>query len=224
MAAVDKQGVASALLALKDVVQSCGQPQAYAALSSWAASAGYPELAHLSGEAVRRLYEVEADFDRLCIGPYRLVVPPYESVWRSGGRVLNNRFSAAVAHSFAEAGLAAGGKLQELPDYFGNELEFLYCLSALSLHYRKSGDGEAADSLDEMFSRFWAEHLGHWAPDFLEAIAREAEEPLWKEWALVLRRVLGEVFKDTPLSEGMTGLQEAPVAPPAPRQYKKEQS
>ena len=222
MTVSDKLETSRALQALKDVVQLCGRPSAYASLAAWAQAAAHPELARLAEESTHRLEEVEADYNRMCIGPYRLLVPPYESVWRSGGRVLNNRFSAAVEYSYAQAGLASGGALKELPDYFGNEIEFLYCLSALSFHYRNAGDGEAASELEAMFIRFWAEHLGHWAPAFLQAVAENAQEPFWKEWSRVLAQVLEALFQDVPLSETMSGVEEVPVAFPVSRPHTKD--
>lgn len=107
MSGTDMLEAAQSLHAFKETFFQPGSPAALESLSRWARSAGHPMLA------------AEAEFNRMCIGPYRLTVPPYESVWRSHGRVLNNRYSAAVEYAFSEVGLTSHGKLNEMR-FFGH--------------------------------------------------------------------------------------------------------
>lgn len=96
MSGTDMLEAAQSLHAFKETFFQPGSPAALESLSRWARSAGHPMLAAEAEMAARDTDAAEAEFNRMCIGPYRLTVPPYESVWRSHGRVLNNRYSAAV--------------------------------------------------------------------------------------------------------------------------------
>ena len=149
----------------------------------------------------------------MCIGPYRLTVPPYESVWRTGRRVLNNRFSAAVQYSYEEIGLAVGD-MNEPVDFFGYELEFCYATHALASAYEKEGKTQEAELLREAASRFWAEHLGHWAGKFLEAMQQDARHPFWRAWAQTLSELLTVQHKDIALSNTMSGEETTAVVQP----------
>lgn len=214
------QEVAEMLFVFKEPLFHAGNPDVYRHLADWAKSHHCEDLARLSSQARQRVDDIEADFNRMCIGPYRLVVPPYESVWRSGGRVLNNRFSATVAYSYAQLGLTMNKNFNEMSDYVGNELEFLYCTSALCSTHRSEGLDSEAEELASMFSRFWAEHLGHWIFDFLDAIADNAQEAFWQQWTNDLRKELSEIFNDIALSSSMSGL-EMPVFGPVTTQKEK---
>ncbi|MCI5851805.1 MAG: molecular chaperone TorD family protein [Sutterellaceae bacterium] len=198
----------------KDAPLQAGKKETYVALAEWARASGEQLLALSAEEAESDPYRAEADFNRMCIGPGRLTVPPYESVWRTGTRIMNNRFTEAVRHSYAEAGLVVNPGMKEMPDFFGNELEFLYYLTSLLEAHKKLGHEDVCDALEEAADRFWAEHLGHWATKFLAAIEADARATVWKEWARVLSRNLENLFANVPLSSAMTGL-ESVVAPPA---------
>ena len=137
MSGTDMLEAAQSLHAFKETFFQPGSPAALESLSRWARSAGHPMLAAEAEMAARDTDAAEAEFNRMCIGPYRLTVPPYESVWRSHGRVLNNRYSAAVEYAFSEVGLTSHGKLNEMPDFFGNELEFLSCVASMSFQDKK---------------------------------------------------------------------------------------
>ena len=179
MSGTDMLEAAQSLHAFKETFFQPGSPAALESLSRWARSAGHPMLAAEAEMAARDTDAAEAEFNRMCIGPYRLTVPPYESVWRSHGRVLNNRYSAAVEYAFSEVGLTSHGKLNEMPDFFGNELEFLSCVASMSFQYRQKGDAAAADELEAIFRRFWSQHLGHWADTFLDAVAEDTRSSVW---------------------------------------------
>ncbi len=209
------------LSAMKDVLFATGKPESYRKVADWATAHGNAELSSAALEAAGDVDEAEADFNRMCIGPYRLSVPPYESVWRASGRMLNNRFSAAVEHSYAELGLTVSRSLNEPCDFFAYEIEFMYCAAALAASNEDAGETENAAALVEMFNRFWAEHLGHWAVKFLSALEDDARHPFWRAWAHELNARLSDFTVGIALSNHMTGV-EAIVAPPASKTEKKD--
>ncbi len=206
----------TAVKLLKEPLFHPGKPAVYEALSSWAGTSGLDDFARACSEALRDTDEAEADFNRMCIGPYKLTVPPYESVWRTGRRVLNNRYTAAVGYSYEEVGLAVGD-MNEPVDFFGYELEFCYAALACGQAYEKQGKSEEASMLYEAEKRFWAEHFGHWAPKFLQAMAADARHPFWRLWAQTLAGLLEAHHADIALSNTMSGEETtAVVQPPRP--------
>lgn len=182
-------------------------PDVYSALGTWSVNHNYSHLSDCCFWAQQHIDESEADFNRMCIGPYRLTVPPYESVWRSHTRVLNNRYSAAVAFSYAELGLSVSS-FREMPDFVGNEFEFMYCLAELHNQHLKANNNEECSQLEDMYLRFWTEHLGHWVYEFLSGVQQDATSEFWREWARVLGEQLGSNFLDVSLSNLMTGMEQ----------------
>ena len=82
----------------KDLFLKPGLPSTCSNLQLWAQSSGYPALAEEAKEAALHPEETEAEFNRLCIGPYRLIVVPYESAWVTGSRKLNGPVAEDVAN------------------------------------------------------------------------------------------------------------------------------
>ena len=131
----------------KDLFLKPGLPSTCSTLQLWAQSSGYPALAEEAKEAALHPEETEAEFNRLCIGPYRLIVVPYESAWVTGSRKLNGPVAEDVANFYAAAGLSSASLLNELPDFFGNELEFLYFLDALFDEVRGKGNKSSCSKI-----------------------------------------------------------------------------
>lgn len=203
----------SALKLFKEPVFHPAKASVYEELGIWAQKYDRQDLALACAQAASDTDEAEAEFNRMCIGPYRLTVPPYESVWRTGRRVLNNRFSAAVQYSYEEIGLAVGD-MNEPVDFFGYELEFCYATHAFASAYEKEGKTQEAELLREAASRFWAEHLGHWAGKFLEAMQQDARHPFWRAWTQALSELLTVQHKDIALSNTMSGEETTAVVQP----------
>ena len=78
-------GQRKTLEVFKDLFLKPGLASTYRNLSDWAERSGYPALAKEAADASAAPEETEAEFNRLCIGPYRLVVIPYESAWVTSG-------------------------------------------------------------------------------------------------------------------------------------------
>ena len=95
----------------KDLFLKPGLPSTCSNLQLWAQSSGYPALAEEAKEAALHPEETEAEFNRLCIGPYRLIVVPYESAWVTGSRKLNGPVAEDVANFYAAAGLSSASLL-----------------------------------------------------------------------------------------------------------------
>ncbi|MBY5920803.1 molecular chaperone [Ferrimonas balearica] len=146
----------------------------------------YPELL-AEARALRDEPErLEYDFNRMCIGPYRLTVPPYESVYRSGKSVLNSHHTVNVHAYYQQLGLTIEPRFNEPADYIGNELEFLFCASALAFEHREAGNPDVALELDQLAGQFLEAHLGTWCGEFSDKMMANAREPFWRHYGAAL--------------------------------------
>ena len=131
-----------------------GKHETYEAILLWAKKQGEATLVDKLKGFSEKLDDLEADFNRMCIGPYRLTVPPYESVW-FGTRVMNTRRTEVVRWFYAQAGLVSNSQFFNEPaDYFGYELEFIGFLACASRELSLSGNNASSqESLDwQIFS------------------------------------------------------------------------
>lgn len=193
--------------AFKDAMLKPNQKQSYLNLREWALSCGRKELADLSLAASEDLIEAEASYNRLCIGPGRLLADPYESIWRSGDRVMNNHFTAAVAYAYAQFGLVPSRQASEMADYFPNELEFLFCLANAEAASRANGDADLADEFAKFHDLFWSQHLGHWAGRFLDRFSKESDSSFWTAFGFELAAFLESQNSHLELSDEMIGVE-----------------
>jgi TorA maturation chaperone TorD len=130
--------------------------------------------------------ELEFDFNRMCIGPYKLLVAPYEGVYRSGNHVMNTDETVRVAEFYQEIGLVIDEKFNEPADFIGNELEFLYCVHALASEQKAANNIDAYDELTAIADEFITKHLGTWITPFCEGINTHAQQAFWREFATEL--------------------------------------
>lgn len=177
----------------KELFLNPGLSVTYTNLAAWAEEAGYTKLAALSKGASELTEEVEAEFNRMCIGPYKLVVVPYETVWVTGSKKLNGPVGASVADFYASAGLSSASKLNEFPDFFGNELEFVYFLEVVAEEKSKEENSAAlVKEIHGLANAFRTEHLNKWFDPFLTALAQHTTHDFWKEASNVLKEILQE--------------------------------
>ena len=175
----------------KDLFLKPGLASTYRNLSDWAERSGYPALAKEAADASAAPEETEAEFNRLCIGPYRLVVIPYESAWVTSSRKLNGPVAADVANFYASAGLTSASMFNEQPDFFGNELEFLYFLEAVAEETRQKEHSEQLlKEIEGLSKSFRSEHFDKWYEVFLNAIAENTDQSFWKEASEALKAEL----------------------------------
>lgn len=139
-------------------------------------------LRELSREMADQSLDLELEYNRLCVGPYRLQAPPYESVYRGPSRETFTRITQEVEAHYQQLGLMGQRASGEPADFFGNELEYLFVL--YSKYQQETGDKAPwAARIDA----FLSEHLGQWYTAFLDDIANHTEMPFWREFSVQLK-------------------------------------
>lgn len=180
----------SALGVFKELFLNPGKAGTYKNLALWASNNGYKSLAQLAEKESVQPEESESEFNRLCIGPYKLVVVPYESYWMSSDKALNGAIAADVSDFYAAAGLSSNSALNEYPDFFGNELEFLYFLEELEKEQQKLNALQVVRDIRGLSDSFRKKHFDNWSALFLTKLADETNSEFWQQAALVLKDVL----------------------------------
>lgn len=124
---------------------------------------------------------LEAEYQRLFVGPGHLPAPPWESVYRTEERLVFDWPTLAVRASYKEMGLAAANT-KEPDDQIGLELLFMATLA----DREADGDDPAANAQ----AAFLRDHLLLWAPAFCTDLANSSTCDLYKGLALLTEGML----------------------------------
>ncbi len=111
---------------------------------------------------------VRQDFYQLFHGPGHVKAPPWESVYTSKFRLVNQESTVAVRKLYARYGFETGAG--ELEDHFGTECDFLFRLCSLML----VADEDHRSDLIKVQKYFIKDHLLKWAPSFAKDIISNA--------------------------------------------------
>lgn len=127
------------------------------------------------------LPEMIVEFAKLFIGPFKVLVPLYGSVYLDNSKQLSGPSTFKVAQLYKEEGLTL--ELNEIEDHLSIELEYLYFLVVQEI---KGNDIEKVESCQKQ--RMFIENFLPWIPTLSENINHNTDNPFYK--------VLSEVVKD----------------------------
>jgi len=133
------------------------------------------------------------DFSRLFVGPFKLLAPPYGSVYLEGGRRIMGNSTLDAHNRYREAGLDISGDLKEVPDHITIELEFMYYLVLKEIEAIGNSDLETAMDFLNKQKGFLEDHLGAWVAELAHAIRDQAETGFYRNLA---RATVSFVEKD----------------------------
>ena len=164
-----------------------------------------PQLARLSSEALSHallmrseLQEPKAretlaiDFARLFVGPYRLLAPPYGSVYLDDARRVMGDSTVDARDRYGKVGLDLSESFKDAPDHIAVELEFMYYLICKEIE--AIGTGAADEAADQVLRQrsFLAAHLGVWASHFTGQLESEAKTGFYRHLAVATRAFVAE--------------------------------
>ncbi len=141
-------------------------------------------------EAIRVLSTVDEeqvkqlpfDFNRLFVGPDKLLASPYESSYRNADRSLMQLETLRVRNFYARAGLEVTKKSVEPDDHLALELEFVcYLLANLD-----------QEGNSELYQEFLHQHLAVWIGQHCEDIHNHTTHPICKSMAYLLEELIGQ--------------------------------
>ncbi len=129
------------------------------------------------------LERMRLDFAGLFVGPYRLLAPPYGSIYLESRRSIMGRSTLEVIRFYNQAGLEIAPAYKEAPDHISVELEFMYFLIFKAIRLLERQDFDHLEALIVHQSDFLRDHLGSWIPAFLQIVKAEAQTDFYRHLA-----------------------------------------
>ena len=151
-------------------------------------------VAGLAPEELRLRLEVE--YNRLFVGPLKVIAPPYESYYASadaegeGGR-LRTQDEFAVKVDYALAGYRMPQEFVDLPDHVAIELDFLALLARDESAAWEAGEREKALGLQRAADEFASEHPCRWLGQLAGRVDEGAKLAFYPAVLRIARTMLG---------------------------------
>jgi TorA maturation chaperone TorD len=166
------------------LAQACREPDAEL-LASLAEARSV--VAATCAEAIERgtlepdLGRLRVDYCRLFVGPFKLLAPPYGSVYLERlGRLMGDS-TVDVRRRYMDEGLIVAAS--EVPDHVAIELEFAHVLSVRRVNAMRESDFRKANGYGEKRREFLSVHLGAWISEFTADVRRHAWTSFYRELA-----------------------------------------
>lgn len=102
------------------------------------------------------------DFNRLFVGPGKLLAPPYESAYRNPDGLLMQEQTLAVRKFYRDAGLEVSAKGSQPDDHLQLESEFVRYLLWQQGMALAQDDEETGLYYQQLYRRFFKTHLANW--------------------------------------------------------------
>ncbi len=131
------------------------------------------------------LEALRIEFTRLFIGPFKLLAPPYGSVYLEDNRMMGES-TVDARNRYEQAGLDI--TLSDAPDHLAMELEFMYYLVMQELEAIHMEDTEALQTCQEKQRSFLQTHLARWLPRFAEKVQENGQIDFYKTLTQVTDR------------------------------------
>jgi len=121
------------------------------------------------------------DYSTLFVGPFKVLAPPYGSLYLEGNNRLMGDSTIDVKKWYAQESLNIS--LKEAPDHIAIELEFMYFLVFEEIKAIKKSDFEKANQFLKKQLSFLEKHLGQWVSDFSLKVGENAQTDFYKNLA-----------------------------------------
>ena len=126
------------------------------------------------------LESLKIDYTRLFIGPFKLLAPPYGSVYLEDNRIMGDS-TVDVRNCYENEGLDI--VIKDAPDHIAMELEFMYYLAVKQIEAVKDANLEILQSCQQKQYSFLRTHLSRWLPAFAENVQKNAQTKFYRKLA-----------------------------------------
>ena len=126
------------------------------------------------------LDKLKIDFSQLFVGPFKLIAPPYGSVYLEGQRTVMGASTIDAERRYQDAGLDIAADLYDAPDHIAIELEFLYFLIFQEIEAIGSGHPQDRGQWLQRQHDFLTRHLGGWVTEFAATAAQGAKTDFYR--------------------------------------------
>jgi putative dimethyl sulfoxide reductase chaperone len=134
--------------------------------------------------------ELQIEFSKLFVGPFKVLASPYGSVYLEEGNTAHGDSTLDVIKIYQEENLQVD--LKEPADHIAIELEFMYYLASKEIEAIENNDLENANLyLNKQYS-FIQRHLSQWIPEFTNSIISNTKNEFYKKMATALNLMIKE--------------------------------
>jgi TorA maturation chaperone TorD len=141
----------------------------------------------------RAFEDLQGDYTRLFIGPGKVIVPPWESVYFNEERLTFQEQTLDVRDWYRRFGLEAEHLHHEPDDHIGLEMAFLVHLAQLGVAELEEGNQANLEQMLRAQSDFLSKHLLQWGPNFCDQLCDKAHTSFYSGLALLARGALSEL-------------------------------
>lgn len=155
-------------------------------------------------EGVAGIGELDAEYNRLFVGPGTPRVYPYESLYRDSAGLVMGPAAREVLQAYYRSGFVINAAYRDLPDHIAVEFEFMARLCTEEAEAAARGRPDLVVRLKEEQASFLRAHLCAWVPALCEKLLRETSAPFYRGLAEITSMfVCGQRTQTagTPLSE-----------------------
>lgn len=135
--------------------------------------------------------ELEAEYNRLFVGPAAPRVYPYESLYRDSTGLVMGPSAGEVLQAYRRNGLAINTAFKDLPDHVAVELEFMARLCCEEARAESAGRVDLALRLKQEQRSFLDVHLAIWLPSMCERVLRETTSTTYRAVAEIAATFVG---------------------------------
>ncbi len=151
------------------------------------------------------LTQLRADYTGLFVGPAKVLVPLYESVYYGEERLTFQESTLAVRHWYRRFGLEPINLHQEPDDHIGLELAFVSHLAGRGLIALEQNDQQTMVALLHAQQQFLTDHLLKWAFDWCALVEEHSRTDFYRGIALLTKGALLEL-RDRTLADLPAGV------------------
>ncbi|MHC4395879.1 MAG: TorD/DmsD family molecular chaperone [Planctomycetota bacterium] len=124
------------------------------------------------------LASLKIDYTRLFVGPFKLLAPPYGSVYLEDSRIMGES-TIDVRNWYEKEGLDV--VIKDAPDHIAMELEFIYYLVAKQTQATNEENFQDIQLYQQKQKSFLYSHLARWLPEFAKNVQENAQTEFYKE-------------------------------------------
>ena len=123
---------------------------------------------------------LSVDFAELFVGPYKLLAPPYGSVYLESSGVMGES-TIDTRNWYESEGLDI--IIKDAPDHIAVELEFMYYLVGKQIEETEGANLQLLQSSLHKQTSFLQSHLGRWITQFAENVKKNANTEFYRNLA-----------------------------------------
>ena len=148
----------------------------------------YSGLAHVAD--VEDVSSLRKDYSKLFIGPYKLLAPPYGSIYLEGQNSVMGESTVDALYQYKREGIEV--RLKEAPDHIAIELEFMFFLISKELEGIRGSNLSDAEAFQKKQKAFLEVHLGRWVSQFADQVEAHAQTDFYKNLANLTKSFVQE--------------------------------